>query len=191
MKLFFVVAFSLITINLAAQKKIFFSSQNYAGLLEGESGSQFQLETINGLKYKSWFAGLGTGIDWYYKRSIPVFLSVNKDLLKKQKRNFFIAANGGINFPWEKSGYNNEWGYTVKKAIPGIYWEGGFGYKIGMRKTNDALLIQLGYSYKYVGEKIQNNYITPFSDFVLSQESPNDRFNYHLKRLSIKVGWSF
>jgi hypothetical protein len=191
MKLFFIVSFSLIASSVTAQKKIFFSSQNYAGLLEGESGSQFQLETINGVKYKSWFAGLGTGIDWYYKRSFPVFLSINESFSQRRNRNFFIAANGGVNFPWEKSGYTNEWGYTVKKAIPGIYWESGFGYRIGMRKTNDALIIQFGYSYKYVGEKIQNNYIIPSSYFAPSQEYPNDRFNYHLKRLSLKFGWSF
>jgi hypothetical protein len=187
MKIFFLIVLVFISISLAAQKKVFFSSENYIGLLEGERGSQFQLETINGIKYRTWFAGVGIGIDWYYKRSIPVFLSINKGVFKTQNRSFFITADGGVNFPWEKSDYANEWGYTVKKMIPGIYCEGGLGYRIGMRKTNDALLIQLGYSYKYMEEKIKNNY----TGFIPPPEYPDDHFNYHLKRLSLKLGWNF
>lgn len=193
MKRLLIVSFVLISIGLTAQKKIIFSSQNYAALLEGEHGSQFQLETINGIKYRTWFTGLGTGIDWYYRRSIPLFLSFGKDLLKRGNRNFFITANGGIDFPWGKNDYQNEWGYQVQKVLPGVYWEGGLGYKIGIGKCNDALLMQLGYSYKYVGEKIAYS-LVPFTDPDLPgplRGSSADRFNYHLRRLSLKLGWNF
>ena len=74
----------------AAQKKAIFSSQNYVGLLEGEQKSKLQLQTMNGIKYRTWFIGLGTGIDWYYLRSIPIFLSLNRDFLQKKNRNFFM-----------------------------------------------------------------------------------------------------
>jgi hypothetical protein len=187
MKIVLLIAFTFISISLAAQKKIFFSSENYIGLIEGEHGSAFQLETINGIKYKTWFAGAGTGIDWYYRRSIPVFISINQDFFKQRSRNFFVTASGGVNFPWEKNDYNNDWGYTVKKGQPGIFWESGFGYKIGMGKTNDALLLQLSYSYKYMEEKIKNNY----TGFIPPPEYPDDHFHYHLKRLSLKAGWNF
>src|SRR4030095_13010164 len=106
MKLFFLSVFVFINLYTSAQKKVNFSSQNYVGLLEGEHGSSLQLQTINGVKFNSWFVGLGAGIDWYFRRSIPVFASVNMDFLKREKRNFFLSANTGINFPWQTDDYH-------------------------------------------------------------------------------------
>ena len=186
MKLFFITAFAFICVCTTAQKKVNFSSQNYAGLLEGEHGSSLQLQTINGARFSSWFVGLGAGIDWYYRRSIPVFASINKDFLKKEKRSFYVSANAGINFPWQTDNYHNEWGYIETKSYAGLYWSAGLGYKIGMGKKNDALLIQLAYDYKHLGEKVNDPYM-----IYESQNDPNDRFDYHLRRLSCKVGWNF
>jgi hypothetical protein len=192
MKLFFITAFVFISITTTAQNKMVFSSQNYIGLLEGEYGSKFQLQTINGLKYKTWFVGLGTGIDWYYRRSIPAFVSFSKDFFKNGNRNFYVSAAGGLNFPWKDDNNYNEWGYNVEKSHSGFYYEAGFGYKIGIGKKNDALLIQLGYSYKHISENAKNfNYymvnMTPGSQ----QYDFTNRFDYRLRRLSLKLGWSF
>jgi hypothetical protein len=186
MKLFFISAFVFISIYTSAQKSIRFSSQNYVGLMEGEHGSSLQLQTINGVRFNSWFVGLGAGIDWYYRRSIPIFASANMDFLKKEKRSFFLSANAGINFPWQTDNYHNEWGYDETKSYSGLYWGAGVGYKIGMGKGNDALLMQLGYDYKHVGEKVAYPYMV-----FDSQSDPNDQFEYHLRRLSFKIGWSF
>ena len=185
MKLFFASALLLISLCATAQKKVNFSSQNYAGLLEGEHGSSLQLQTINGLKFSSWFVGLGTGIDWYYRRSIPVFASVNMDFLRKEKRSFYLSGNVGINFPWQTNDYYTEWGYNETSSYSGFYWSVGLGYRIGMGKGNDALLFQLGYDYKHVGEKVSYPYM------VFESQDPNHHFDYHLRRLSAKVGWSF
>ena len=119
MKLFFIMAFALLGICAPAQKKVNFSSQNYVGLLEGEHGSSLQLQTINGVKFNRWFVGLGAGIDWYFRRSVPIFTSVTADFLKKEKRSFYFAANVGINFPWQIDDYHNEWGYIETKSSPG------------------------------------------------------------------------
>ena len=185
MKLFFVTTFVFFSIFAFGQKKAGFSSQNYAGLLEGEHGSSLQLQTINGVRFSSWFVGAGVGIDWYYRRSIPVFASVNKDFLRKEKRSFYVSANAGVNFPWQTDNYHNEWGYEETKSYSGLYWSAGFGYKIGLGKGNDALLMQLGYDYKHVSEKT----IVPY--MVFDDRPPNDQFEYHLRRLSCKIGWNF
>lgn len=185
MKLFLLIVLVFICIGSTAQGKAIFSSQNYIGLLEGESGTEFQVQTINGIKYRTWFIGLGTGIDGYYLRSIPAFLSLNKDFLKSANRNFFIAVSGGVNFPWEKDNHHNGWGYTAEKLLTGIYWEGGAGYKIGIGKGKDALLMLIGYSYKHLGEKLTNVYITT------PELDPAERFDYRLRRLSLKMGWNF
>src|ERR1043166_6595657 len=184
MKSFFITVFAFMGICASAQKARF-SSQNYVGLLEGEHGSSLQLQTINGVKFNSWFVGLGTGIDWYYRRSIPFFASVDKDFLKKGKRAFYLSANAGINFPWQTDNYHNEWGYDETKSSAGLYWSAGFGYKVGVGKGNDALLMQLGYDYKHVTEKVTLPYM------VFDSMDPNDQFDYHLRKLSIKVGWNF
>src|SRR5689334_8657847 len=81
--------------------KFRFSSQNYAGILEGESGTSLQVQTINGLRYKTWFAGVGTGLDYYYQRTIPLFLSVSK-FLSSTKVPLYFNGDAGINFIWSK-----------------------------------------------------------------------------------------
>ncbi|HET9824852.1 MAG TPA: hypothetical protein VFP87_05930 [Chitinophagaceae bacterium] len=194
MRLFLVLVFAFITLTTTAQNKTAFSSQNYVGLLEGEQGSRFQLQAINGIKYNNWFAGLGTGIDWYYLRSIPLFLSVNRNFLKNGNRNFFVAGDAGVNFPWRVDKDNMQ-GYTIEKSIPGIYWGVGLGYKIGVGKTNDAILVQLGYSYKHVTEKAKTTYYyyyyyinRPIGD---PRPDMTNQFDYYLRRLSLKLGWNF
>src|SRR5437867_1162155 len=192
MKLIFAIAVLCMAISGNAQSKITFSAQNYVGLLEGEQGSKFQLQTINGMRNRTWFVGLGTGIDWYYRRSIPAFLSVNKDFFRRGNRNFFIATDAGINFPWRDDKNYNVWGYVVEKSIPGFFGEAGLGYKVGIGKTNDAVLIQLAYSYKHIREKVKNIYYYPGIMIVSPQpEVVTNRFDYYLRRLSLKLGWNF
>ncbi len=187
MKIFIIVVFIFISIVTNAQDKMIFSSQNYVGLLEGEHGSAFQLQTINGFKYKTWFVGLGTGIDWYYQRSIPAFTSVNKDFIRKGKRNFYASIDGGINYPWKDHKYYNEWGYGSGKFDPGAYWSAGLGYKIGFGKKTDALLMHLGYSYKHLSEKVST--VSPC--LIGPCPESTETFNYSLRRLSLKFGWIF
>src|SRR5687768_15390308 len=78
-----------------------FQSLLNIGLLEGQESSEFQIQTINGIQYKGWFAGIGAGVDYYRFRSIPLFLDIRKNILNK---NFtpFIYADAGIHFPWKK-----------------------------------------------------------------------------------------
>jgi hypothetical protein len=190
MKLFLVVAFVLLSGISRAQHKIIFSSQDYLGLLEGQHGSAFQLQTINGARYKTWFAGLGTGIDWYYLRTIPVFLNLNKDFLKQENRNFFIAIDGGVNFLWQDDHHSAESGFSEIKSYPGFYYEAGLGYRIGIGKKNDALLMQFGYNYKHIREKVRSIYpivsLYPYEAF-----SSADYIDYDLRKLSLKIGWNF
>jgi hypothetical protein len=189
MKLFFTTVLIIISAIALGQRSTRFSSQNYVGLLEGEQGSKFQLQTINGIKYKTWFAGVGTGIDWYYRRSIPAFVSLNKDFLIKGNRNFFIATDIGANFPWQVD--KNSYAYSVEESIPGFYWGTGLGYKVGVGRLNDAILLQLGYSYKHVGEKIKTTYYYAMPMIMEPKPDMTNRFDYYLRRLSLKIGWNF
>jgi hypothetical protein len=189
MKFCLVITLIIIATTAMGQSSTRFSSQNYVGLLEGEQGSKFQLQTINGIKYKTWFAGIGTGIDWYYRRSIPAFISLNKDFSIKGNRNFFVATDVGANFPWQDN--KNSYIYNVEESIPGFYWGAGLGYKVGVGKLNDGILLQLGYSYKHVAEKTKTIYYYATPMIVEPTPETTNRFDYYLRRLSLKIGWNF
>lgn len=163
-----------------------FQSLNQLGLLEGEKGSAFQLQTINGIKYQSWFAGAGIGIDYYKFRTIPLFFDLRKDLQAKD-RTAFIFGDIGINFPWVKTDDQELWlGKT--EYSNGLYYEMGMGYKITIRK-NDALLLSAGYSFKQVTEKRYGVLYCPF--IGPCQQGLIEKLDYGLKRVNFKLGWSF
>ena len=164
-----------------AQSGIKFRSQNYAGALNGESGAAFQIQSVNGLQYHSWFFGAGTGLDYYRLRSIPLFLSVSRFLTPAQ-RSFFVSVDGGVNFIWKETN-KTEQHYANSRFPPSLYAAGGLGYKIGL-KNSDALLLYAGYSVKRLTEKAE----TPVECFCPAM---NERYNYTFNRLSLKLGWQF
>ena len=175
-----------IQIAINAQQKFSFRSSNYVGLLEGETGSAFQLQTINGFQHRGWFGGIGTGLDYYRYRSIPLFFSLNKKI-GNQSSGFFISMDEGLNFAW----YNREkrWDndFISSKFSPSLYWSPGIGYSLGLRNNKDAILISIGYSYKHLKEKVERPVfcINPPCEPVI------ERYDYRLNRLLMRVGWQF
>jgi hypothetical protein len=181
----FVLVFFLFQ-DLSAQNKISFSSQNYVGLVAGEVNTELQLQTINGIKKGPWFAGIGTGIDWYYLRSIPLFASVNRSFLQKGKRSFLLSGDAGVNFSWRGQVYYDFPPYD-RQQKGGLYWAAGAGYKFAVGKADNSILMQFGYSYKKLGEKVTDVLpclIPPCPESVTT-------YDYKLKRISFKVGWGF
>lgn len=179
-----IIAVSCSGLFLNAQDKWKFASQHYAGITEGESGTGFQLQTINGFRYKTWFAGVGTGLDYYFLRSIPLFLSVNK-MLPITKLPFYVNADAGINFPWSRNGtYFPEQQLTYS---PSLYWAGGLGYRIRAGKENQGFLINLGYSYKHLFQEYESVSPCLIPPCPVSKE----QYDYRLRRVTIKVGWMF
>jgi hypothetical protein len=169
-----------------AQQKLSFRSLNYLGLLEGETGSAFQIQTINGLQRRGWFAGVGTGLDYYRYRSIPLFFSLSKKI-GNQNRGFFISMDEGINFAWYKR--EKRWAddFTSSKFSPSLYWVPSIGYSFGLRNNKDAILIGIGYSYKHLKEKVERSVfcINPPCEPVI------ERYDYRLNRLLMRIGWQF
>lgn len=183
-KITLIIAVFSICSAISAQKKWKFGSQNYAGIMEGESGTALQLQTINGFRYKTWFTGVGTGIDYYYHRSIPLFISVSK-FLSSAKLPLYFSGDIGINFPWLSN--NLSYFEGPPDFSSSLYWAGGMGYKFRIKKSNDGVLLNIGYSYKHLIS--EGEYTNPC--LVPPCPSSNDRFDYHLRRLSLKVGWMF
>jgi|RhiMetdeSRZDD1v2_1073273.scaffolds.fasta_scaffold31605_2 hypothetical protein len=158
-----------------------FSSINQAGLIIGERGSYVQVQTINGIRYKTWFAGLGVGIDYYTDKGYPVFIDVRKDVFNKRYTPF-LYADGGIHFADVNNKKEDQLETTFNN---GFYYDTGAGYKAGFTKKG-GLLISAGFSYKYVIRRLSSK----FCGFTGCSQSSYIYTN-HLNRFSVKVGWAF
>ncbi|MGB8192802.1 MAG: hypothetical protein WCF67_12820 [Chitinophagaceae bacterium] len=159
-----------------------FSSINQVGLLEGSDRSSFNLQTINGLRYKTWFAGAGVGLDKYHTRSIPVFFDLRKDLLKKWNTPF-IYGDIGVNLPWTKKSEDGWW--LRSEFDRGAYYDAGIGYKLNLGKGR-ALLFSGGFSLKKMRE---TRFVTTTCPFVgPCPEIEGERYDFTFKRFSVKAG---
>jgi hypothetical protein len=161
-----------------------FHSINNVGLLEGQTGSAFQLQSVNGMQYKTWYAGIGLGLDFYRYRTIPLFIDIRKEFGSGVNK-FFAYADGGVNFAWltdnEKPMYLMDDHFNA-----GFYTDLGLGYKIGLGRTNH-LLLSIGYSLKKLKETYNAyDYFSP-PDYPINKE----QINYNLNRLTMKIGWEF
>jgi hypothetical protein len=157
-----------------------FSALLQGGSLEGESSSYLQLQTIFGMRYKTWFAGIGTGIDYYTYRGYPLFLDVRKSFSRKATAPF-LYADGGIHIPYRKN-EKSDWAESNYKN--GFYYDVGAGLKFSFSKLG-GLFASAGYSYKQ-GEKRQKQQYCPFG----CVENINT-YTYNFNRLSLKLGWQF
>jgi len=191
---FFAIIISLTSFPLLAQDKpasvknpqscsCGFQSLFQGGLLEGAAGPSWNIQTINGLHYKSWFAGIGIGLDYYNMRTIPLFLDVRKEIFRKN-RTPYLYADDGIHINWLKSKEKPRWGLSNYNR--GFYYDVGAGYKLGFGKR-DALLVGAGFTMKTLREEriVIPQCIQPPCD------PTKDYYNYTFSRLSLKVGWQF
>jgi len=169
-----------------AQSKPFFSSLNYLGIMEGNAGTYLGIQSINGFQHKTWFAGVGTGIDYYYFRSIPLFLAVNKDLCSCQ-RTFYFSLEGGVNWIWEKETRSVVNNFQNGDFDPSLYWSGGIGYRIGLKNNRDAVLLNLGYSGKHLTQEFVNTMVCPAAPCPFFTE----KVYYHFNRFFVRAGWRF
>ena len=157
-----------------------FSSINQAGLLEGDNGHSGMMQTINGFRYKTWFTGVGVGLDYYHFRTIPLFIDVRKDLFNKLNTPFFYG-DAGIHIPWVlekektwigRSDYNR-----------GFYYDAGVGYSVNIGKSR-ALLFSGGISLKKIRET--RHYDVVCVTFPCPMQS--ERYDFTLRRFSLKAG---
>jgi hypothetical protein len=173
-----------------ANQKIQFHSFNSVGLIEGEAGSAFQPQTINGFQYKSWFYGIGVGLDYYRLRTIPLFADMRKEFGKNGNK-FFVYADAGMNFYWKEDKDAKQF-YINDKFKNGFYGEAGFGYKFRL-DSKTGVFISGGYSYKKLTETGSNGYFDPGWPItgINGYDYPPERINYNLNRLVLKAGIEF
>lgn len=185
MKPLFSLLLLLSCIYASAQKKAYtFQTSVQGGLLEGESGSAFQLHTVNGFQYNTWFAGVGAGLDYYHVRSLPVYLNVRKAFLNSGKTPF-VYLSGGYHFPWLKE-EDKLWHITETSG--GLYYDAGLGYQLPVMKKS-SLFFTVGFSQKAYSQRVDDGM------WIASWPRPGPQqtrlFDYNLRRLSIQAGIRF
>ncbi len=158
-----------------------FQSLLQAGLLSGGTESAFEVQSINGIQWKTFSAGIGIGIDNYVFRTIPLFIDLRADILKKHNTPF-IFTDAGIQFSWVQEGQKLSYLNTEYKS--GFYFNAGAGYKITVLKRS-AIVLSTAFSLKKVDEK-ENVYC----DFVGCPGLPSQVNQYTFRRLSLKAGWA-
>lgn len=170
-----------------AQDSLRFRAQQWIGHLEGENGSAFQFNTAAGVQLGSNYLGLGSGIDWYYFRSVPVYLTYQRTLPVAKGR-FFLNADAGLNYSWKKKNSSNAWSNTISdQFFPSTYAETGIGYRTFFKNKKDALLFHIGFGYKQLKEDKE------IPVFCIMAPCPTliEHYSYKMSRLSIKMGWEF
>jgi hypothetical protein len=161
--------------------KLQFSSVNTVGLLVGSKGEAFAIQTIAGLKAKKWFGGIGTGLDFYDRRTVPLFLDVRRDLLNK-KNTPYLYADAGTGFLWLKSPTRSA--ETSGSSSPMFNYETGIGYKLtGKNKT--ALVFSAGYSVKQVKQTFKSFSWVPLPIYT---EDNYEHYTAIYRRVVIRLG---
>ena len=157
---------------------------NQVGLLEGSTGTSFQFQTINGMRFNQWFAGVGIGYDRYRIRSVPLFLDLRWSLFKKPNTPF-VYADAGYNFDWPEDRDKDDW--LKSDFSGGMYYDAGIGYRIGIGKKQ-GVVFSGGFSFKKITEKRETRIWCDFPPFCGGSESTVDRYDFKLRRISIKAG---
>jgi hypothetical protein len=158
-----------------------FSSIYSVGIIEGENGTSLQLQTVQGIRYGKWFAGIGAGLDYYHLRTIPLFLDIRREFFNG-KNAPFIYADGGYHFAWARDRDKSQW--TKIDYDGGLFYDVGLGYRIATAGKQKGFLISAGYSFKYLKESRSSQVCINWN----CQEETNEWFKYKLNRLSLKIG---
>ena len=189
MKIYLAAMLLLVQITVFAQPKpkLKFKSINNAGLLAGASANALQLQTINGLSYRSYSAGIGIGVDNYYIKTVPLFVDLRKAIFDK-KETPFLYLDLGADLPRKKVKQEMQW--QQSDFNKGFYYDLGLGYSWTLTGSL-ALNFSVGYSQKNI--KATNSYRYFIWTPVRTYEDASSRYdyNYSLRRLTIKAGLSF
>ena len=164
------------------KKSIVFSSINSVNYFSGTTDMQLGLSTTNGIRYKSWFTGVGLSFDPYGHKGDAIYLEVSKSIGKNVWQPF-VNIDAGIFIPKRTSDLpekksNGDDYYLLKNTFYGAI-------AIGINKTilgNNKLFIKLGVIYKQFSY-VQKGYTTQWYIY------PDYVYNYKYTPYNFSIGF--
>jgi hypothetical protein len=192
-KIALTMVFAWVAAIVYGQAPVKFRSTEWLGFSSGEVGSAGQVQTVNGVSKGPWFLGLGGGVDYYRFRSVPLFLSVTRDISLGKRDWLFLYLDGGINEPWYKRPASTDDSYSSSSFHSGGYYSGGVGYlwKLGA-KTSKALLFTAGYTVKKLKEDQFGSMINCGNGIPCPLEYPETVvYEYLCRAYQFMVGFRF
>lgn len=149
-----------------------FNSINLVGGATGKVNNGFTAQTINGVRYKTWFLGLGAGLDTYQDQTYPLFASLRKSLFNKRNTPY-VYAGAGVQAMGEHdvTEAEDKWNWRLYDA--GGYYEAGIGYYIGIGKKG-AVSMSVGYTRKDYKKTVASGL-----------------YAYQLNRYALQLGYRF
>lgn len=179
----------LLMLNAMGQQvgKIKYHSINNAGLVIGKSDNTLQLQTINGIKYKTYSAGIGIGLDDYYFKTVPLFVDLRKNLSEK-KSTPFAYLDLGASIPWDRAKIET---WTTSYYKTGFLYDMGIGYSVPI-KGKFAFNFSAGYSEKILNETRESSLWTDyFPGPAPGNYKDTADYRYTFRRISLRIGFSF
>ena len=165
----------------AARKS--FHSLNTLQVLNGSTTTSVAINTVNGFQVKRFFAGIGTGFDYYYHVTVPLFLETRFNLAEGRGK-LQVLANGGVSFPFASQNKNLESKLVTYEA--GGAYGAGIDYLLPFK--TEALIIGVAYSGKQVIHMVENNVWNPVLNRI---ENMPIKDKYSLNRIALRAGWMF
>jgi hypothetical protein len=165
-----------------AQSKIHYTGSVEGGLLKGSNPAKCFVFTTQGIAYKNYTFSIGSGVDFYSFRSVPLFIDAKRKFGNRAVEPFIQAA-AGINITSPNStDAKILYQYAGGDFNTGFFAKTGGGLIFGAQK-NPKVLLSAGYSYKTSSYKYQPFTGTPWMMQVVPVKNV-----YHCNRWYIGVG---
>ncbi len=159
-----------------------FKSINTVGFAVGQSPPQMLFQSVNGLAYQDWFAGIGVGLDEYEIKSLPLFADIRMDFGEEKKG--FIYGDIGYNFFLEDKTEDMLFAGTLSTYKGGVYTDIGIGLRTKfIKKVN--MVFSLGHSYK----SLKNTQVRTICGIIPPCYDETSRFTHNYGRINLKVGF--
>ena len=156
------------------------------GWLMGDNQHTYSLQTINGIAYKKYRAGLGIAFDKYGYESTPIFADLRYNLLTGRKSALQVYGNAGVNVPvrtkYLPHDYNN--GVVWHTMHQSFYSEAGIDWNIVMGHRF-SFIAGAGYNYK----TFKYTETTYTEDAIVTKIDYN--YTYHYSKYVLRVGFGF
>ena len=182
--LFFVCACTLVTSLSAQTGSTGFHPVVQASLVNGSKGMSAALQAIAGFRLKPLYLGLGTGIDYYRFRTVPLFAALRKDIGRSPA---FVYSDIGYHFDWLTDANKNRNQFNgTGNYDGGLYYDIGIGARLN-KQSPDGFTLSAGYSAKRMKQHVQQyicGFVGPCSVYT-------ETYKYNLGRIMIRAGWTF